>query len=271
MTVYRGAISVAGLALMISLTSCGDSSAPTGAVPAPRLQDVPAQVVELSRFERTSYTSLDGRSAIALVTPNELELTRDGKTYSCQYTRDGNRIRLALEAAGTKTVEYYNQSQDGLVADNGARYYAPLALELAKLQAHGDDLKRQQSDLEAKILANKNADAQTARHQLEELKRVKLELSEKIEQEKRIRATADAAQAHALARQQPDPFQAQPRAGNALPVDYVLQAEECLGNNDRAGAIRFYDQAIGLTENDGNPRQARIFAARKNLIEQGKR
>ena len=282
MTLRRGVSSAAGLTLMAALTSCGDVPKPadTGLRPPP-VKDL-AQVVELPKFERASYAALDGKSSIALVSPNELELTRDGKTYSCQYTREASRIRAVIEAAGTKTVEYFNDGADGLTADNGTRYYAPGTLEIARLQARGDELKRQQQELEAKINANKSTDADFMRKQADELRRIKAELAEKIEQEKKAAAAHAQAQAIALAQAQAQrqrdaqalasqAFPGQPRGASLPAVDYVLQAEECVGNNDRAGAIKFYDIAISLTENDGNPVQARIFAARKSAIERGKR
>ena len=52
-------------------------------------------------------------------------------------------------------------------------------------------------------------------------------------------------------------------------VDYVIQAEECFGDNDRANAIAAYDKAIALTEVEGNAVQAKIFTVRKAAIARG--
>ncbi|MEI6233939.1 MAG: hypothetical protein WCT04_12855 [Planctomycetota bacterium] len=52
-------------------------------------------------------------------------------------------------------------------------------------------------------------------------------------------------------------------------VDYVIQAEECFGDNDRVNAIAAYDKAIALTEVGGNAVQAKIFTARKAAIVRG--
>ena len=49
-------------------------------------------------------------------------------------------------------------------------------------------------------------------------------------------------------------------------VDFVIQAEESLGNNDRASALAFYDKAISLTKSDGNAKQAQVFEKRKAAI-----
>src|SRR5215212_9238471 len=152
MTFTRGIYVLAGVGLAVLLSSCGDgpppnnasNSGPSGTANVAPPQNSPttdATPRQPGRFDRASYSSLDGKNSVTLVSPTELEYRTGGRTFACQYTRDeAGRIRAVVEANGTKTVEYFSEIPDGLVSEDGTRYYTAAALDRAILQAKTDEL-----------------------------------------------------------------------------------------------------------------------------------
>lgn len=161
--------------LLFVLASCGDTQKPADN-PQKSPSTSPAIAIappEVPKFERIRYSAVNGTTVIELISPHDLEYKKGDKIFLCQYTRESGQLRIVVEAAGSKTVDYFNEGPEGLTSAEGARLYLPPALELAIQHAREDDAKRQELN---------SAKSEAAKRQ----KQLELELA-KVTDEKRHR------------------------------------------------------------------------------------
>src|SRR5947209_2468105 len=93
--------------------------------------------VEAAAFHGESYRTSDERSAITLISAEELEYGLDnGTTLLCKYSEQGNALRVIMTALGTQQVLYFRRVPNGLQSNDGQLYLNPTALaELQRQQA----------------------------------------------------------------------------------------------------------------------------------------
>jgi hypothetical protein len=92
--------------------------------------------VEAQPFNGQSYRTQDGRSAITLISSDELEYrVPDGRTLLCKYTNQQNALRVIVTALGTQEVLYFRRVPNGLVSNDGILYLNPSALAEVQRQA----------------------------------------------------------------------------------------------------------------------------------------
>lgn len=92
--------------------------------------------VEAQPFNGQSYRTQDGRSAITLISSDELEYrVRDGRTLLCKYTSQQDALRVIVTALGTQEVLYFRRVPNGLVSNDGILYLNPSGLAEAQRQA----------------------------------------------------------------------------------------------------------------------------------------
>jgi len=74
------------------------------------------------------YTSLDGKRTIEVISKKELEITKRGDILLAQYNFRGDKLRVVYTALGTKMVEYYELTHDGLKDKDGNILYSKSGL-----------------------------------------------------------------------------------------------------------------------------------------------
>jgi hypothetical protein len=102
--------------------------------------------VEAKPFNGQSYRTQDGRSAITLISSEELEYrVSDGTTLLCKYTSQQDAIRVIMTALGTQQVLYFRRVPNGLISNDGIVYMSSSAL--LEVQRAEDYAKRTAADM----------------------------------------------------------------------------------------------------------------------------
>lgn len=78
------------------------------------------------------YSSLDGKRTIEVISKEELEITKGGDILLAQYNFRGDKLRVVYSALGTKMVEYYELTHDGLKDKDGNILYSKEGLATRK-------------------------------------------------------------------------------------------------------------------------------------------
>jgi len=78
------------------------------------------------------YSSLDGKKTIEVISKKELEITKGGDILLAQYNFRGGNLRLVYTALGTKMVEYYELTHEGLKDKDGNILYSKKGLATRK-------------------------------------------------------------------------------------------------------------------------------------------
>ena len=91
---------------------------------------VPPSQTKLSEGE--IYESLDGTSAITLISSDELEFKTDGVNLICRYTKQGDRLRILATIAGTSQAIYFRTTEKGLEGNQNLVLYHPQGLKQAR-------------------------------------------------------------------------------------------------------------------------------------------
>lgn len=146
--------------LLVLLSACNrNPETATGRAPNAR--------VEAAAFNGQSYRTQDGRSAVTLISAEELEYrVPDGTTFLCRYSDQRNALRVIVTALGTQQVLYFRRVPDGLISNDGMVYLNPSAL--AELQRR-EELERHRQEA---------ARAEQEREQLQEQQRAAIRLQE---------------------------------------------------------------------------------------------
>ena len=75
-------------------------------------------------FKTLVYRTLDNRSSITLISPEELELrAQDGAIYLCKYTKTAEGIRGVSTIFGTQQVLYFRAGDGGLIDGQGTQFF----------------------------------------------------------------------------------------------------------------------------------------------------
>jgi hypothetical protein len=79
--------------------------------------------VEAVGWKGQSYHVRNGRSAITLISADELEYRTDDHTILlCKYTDQGAALRVIVTALGTQQVMYFRRVPNGLMSNSGELY-----------------------------------------------------------------------------------------------------------------------------------------------------
>lgn len=120
--------------LFALLAACKGRSAPETTT----VQGSKDRVEAVSPTNR-SYRTRDGRSAITVISANELEYrVPDGATLLCKYTDEKEALRIIVTALGTQQVLYFRHTPEGLVSNNGEVYLNPTALAALQRQEQAE-------------------------------------------------------------------------------------------------------------------------------------
>lgn len=88
----------------------------------PESGNQPAKPTEV---KNQTYRMIGGRSVVAIVSSDELEIRQGGENLVCKYTKQDNKLRVIVNALGTTTAKYFDLTQEGLVDEGGDIYYEP--------------------------------------------------------------------------------------------------------------------------------------------------
>lgn len=131
------------IALALLTEGCGKSPAPTTAdSPAAPVKQSPAEKsdADLRRMQQMSaelqqkidklkqsqtpiqaepfhgqvYKSLNGRNVLTLISKDECELSLEGTTLLCKYTKPNDTLRVVTTASGTSQIIYFRFTSQGL-------------------------------------------------------------------------------------------------------------------------------------------------------------
>ena len=72
-----------------------------------------------------TYRMIGGRSVVAIVSSDELEIRQGGENLVCKYTKQDNKLRVIVNALGTTTAKYFDLTPQGLVDEDGDIFYEP--------------------------------------------------------------------------------------------------------------------------------------------------
>ena len=72
-----------------------------------------------------TYRTIGGRSIIAIVSSDELEMRQGGDNIVCKYTENDGKLRVIVNMLGTTTAKYFNLTPQGLVDEDGEVFYEP--------------------------------------------------------------------------------------------------------------------------------------------------
>lgn len=84
--------------------------------------------VEAEAFHGEVYRSLDGQTALTLISRDECELRTGQGTLLCKYTKQSDALRVVVTALGTNQVVYYRFTAQGIQDNDGAVLLSPDAL-----------------------------------------------------------------------------------------------------------------------------------------------
>jgi len=89
------------------------------------------------------YRSWDGRNVIEVISKNEVEMTKRTDIILGQYTFKNSKLRIVFTLFGTKIIEYYELTQEGLKDKNGVLLYSISAFAKAKQKAKEAQKKKE--------------------------------------------------------------------------------------------------------------------------------
>jgi hypothetical protein len=95
------------------------------------------------------YQTRNSRSAITLISSDELEYRVDNTTLLCRYTDQGNALRVIMTALGTQQVLYFRRVPNGLMSNDGILYLN--ATGLGEIKRHEEIARKQQMEQEAAV------------------------------------------------------------------------------------------------------------------------
>jgi hypothetical protein len=108
--------------------------------PLPTTQASPPPV-QAEPFHGQVYKSVDGRHVVTLTSKDECELTQDGGTLLCKYTKQKDALRVIATVMGTTQVLYFRFTDKGLQDNDGNILLSPEQYA-ASLQRIGEERQR---------------------------------------------------------------------------------------------------------------------------------
>lgn len=106
--------------------------------------------LEARPFNGEAYRTQDGRSAITLISPVELEYRlKDGTILLCKYSKQDDGLRVVATALGTQQVLYFRRVSNGLLSNDGVLYLSPAGLAEVQRQEEQARLARQAAEVAA--------------------------------------------------------------------------------------------------------------------------
>ena len=113
--------------------------------------------VEAEAFHGEIYRSLDGQTALTLISRDECELRNGRDTLLCKYTKQSNALRVVVTALGTNQVVYYQLTNEGIQDNQNAVLLSPeryasameqmrLARERAENARQDDERRKRQME-----------------------------------------------------------------------------------------------------------------------------
>ena len=109
----RWPLSLALLLVVLQFSACSKQ---------PESTSQPAKPTEV---KNQTYRMIGGRSVVAIVSADELEIRQGGENLVCKYTKQDNKLRVIVNALGTTTAKYFDMTPEGLVGEDGSYYYEP--------------------------------------------------------------------------------------------------------------------------------------------------
>ncbi|MCX6897065.1 MAG: hypothetical protein NT105_00055 [Verrucomicrobia bacterium] len=103
------------------------------------------QKAEAQPFRGEVYRSLDGETAITLISSEELELRDRKTTLLCKYSKQAGTLRVIINAMGTTQVAYYRFIDTGLQDNDGKVLFSPKSYDAALEQV------RKKKELDEKV------------------------------------------------------------------------------------------------------------------------
>ena len=89
------------------------------------------------------YSLLNGESTIEVISSSELEITKGGRTIVAEYDFKGDKLRVVANVEGTKMVQYFLLTNEGLKdEETGAILYTKAALTAALERQRAEEKKR---------------------------------------------------------------------------------------------------------------------------------
>ena len=80
---------------------------------------------KIKTFERQVYRSVDDTQVVTLTSSDELEFSEGGMNIVCKYSKDGDSMRIILNARGVQQALYYKFVTQGIKAQDGTILYEP--------------------------------------------------------------------------------------------------------------------------------------------------
>src|ERR1017187_4010710 len=113
--------------------------------------------VQAEAFHGQVYKSVEGRNVVTLTSKDECELTQNGTTLLCKYTKQTDALRVIATVVGTPQVLYFRFVDQGLQANDGQILLAPQQYADAMAKQQQAEAERQKQEQEKQRLAEKIA------------------------------------------------------------------------------------------------------------------
>ena len=84
-----------------------------------------SQPAKPTEVKNQTYRMIGGRSVVAIISSDELEIRQAGENLVCKYTKQDNKLRVIVNALGTTTAKYFDLTPQGLVDEDGDIFYEP--------------------------------------------------------------------------------------------------------------------------------------------------
>ena len=135
--------------MLIAILVAGCEKPATTAV---QTADAPPRV-EAEPFRGEVYRTLNGQTALTLISRDECELRNGQQTLLCKYTKQTDSLRVVVTAFGTNQVVYYRNTPQGIQDNEGMVLLAPqpyaAAVEQTRLaREHQEKMRREAEERE---------------------------------------------------------------------------------------------------------------------------
>lgn len=109
------------------------------------MEEYPKNIMEFENRFNEVYSLLNGSEAMEVISSSELEITERGTTSVAEYNFKGDKLRVVASIMGTKQVQYYLLTKEGLEDEKtGKIYYSKAALAVALERRRAEAEKRKQ-------------------------------------------------------------------------------------------------------------------------------
>lgn len=105
------------------------------------------------------FRGIDGEPMIRIISDTELEFRDENLRLVCDYTREGDNLRIVITALGTKQSEYLTVVPDGLKRENGDILYRSGRYEEVMKEVLAAREQEKRNDVLFDALGNNNPEA----------------------------------------------------------------------------------------------------------------